>query len=100
MRAHTVERLNHSRFKIERVQPIEQEQAADQIITPKVVDDDLTRLAGFVDDVHHALHAGPVKIHDQLKKLQGAGPRGGVDQAFDLVNQRLNLLYALLKLFL
>src|SRR4051812_37282803 len=100
LRAQLFKRLRDARLQIERVQPIQQEQAANQIVTPKPVNDRLARLAGFIDDRHHALDAGPVKFHDQLKKLQGAGARSPIGQALDLVNQRLDLLYALLKLLL
>ncbi len=90
IRAYRVEGLHHARLEIQRMQPIQQEQGANQVVTRKAVDHCRTCRPRICDDVHHPLQDSAVQIHERPDQRLDAGPHGRVGDRLDVADQRLD----------
>ncbi len=68
-RTHRFECLSHSRFQVEGMQPVEHQQAADQVVPGHGVQERAARLAGLAQLVTDPSEARTVQVEDGLDQL-------------------------------
>ena len=79
------------------MEPVEHQQAADQLVAGQLAQERPAGLAGLSQTLAHASEAHPVQVENGLDQLLGAGPRGGVGRLLDRLDQRLDPLDSLSK---
>ena len=86
------QRLPDPRFDVDRMEPVQHEEAANQLIACELADEPPGRLAGPADHVEHPVEAGPVEVqqrpHEILRRGTGRGVGGRLERVHQLVDDR------------
>ena len=82
---HRVEGLFDARVQVVGMEPVEQEQAADEVVARERVEQRSPRLAGAGHELEQPREARPVEVEDGLDDLPGVGPRGVVGRLLELL---------------
>src|SRR5262249_24782070 len=93
---HRFERAPDSCVQIQRVQSVQQQHAADDLVTAEPFDDVPAGLARLRGNFHHPIDGSRMEVHQYLNEFESRGPGFSIRSALDLPDQALDLLNSIL----
>ena len=92
VRPDLVQGLLHTRFQLERMKPVQQEQVRHELIVCERRDQSFSRLSEPRNSLHELRDRCAVKVEQRLHQLARLFTSGRVGQSLEIVDQRLEVL--------
>ena len=96
-RPNPLQRAQDARFKIVRMQAIQHQETANQLVPAHRIDQAGRGIAAASHNLEHALNTRPVKLHQTLDQFPGSAPGSRIGAGFQLLDQSLNAGHPVLE---